>query len=216
MKRIGGFLIGLLFATSLLPVFGQSGQIERSLTTLSGPINVVGGGILAPGATCSSPTYSFTGSTNNGLTFTGAALTLCTSGTAQVTISNTGIMKLNDGTFTLTNGGSSKASIGPATATNGLLPLTDGGGTSGIALNLSVDGVVSVKNRTGSSDAALIAATVSTVPTTVGALPTCNAGAKGARSFVTDANAATFLTAAAAGGANNVPVVCDGTSWKIG
>lgn len=55
--------------------------------------------------------------------------------------------------------------------------------------------------------------------TTVGALPAAAAGNKGYRSFVTDSNAA--LTAGigavvAAGGANNVPVVSDGTNWRIG
>jgi hypothetical protein len=34
--------------------------------------------------------------------------------------------------------------------------------------------------------------------------------------FVTDANATTFATTVAAGGANNVPVVCNGTNWIIG
>lgn len=51
--------------------------------------------------------------------------------------------------------------------------------------------------------------------TTVGSLPTCNAGTKGARFFVTDANAATFHTTAAGGGSNNVGVTCDGTNWYI-
>jgi hypothetical protein len=55
-----------------------------------------------------------------------------------------------------------------------------------------------------------------TGPVAVASLQTCNAGAKGLREFVTDANATTFLSAVAGGGANNVPVVCDGTSWKIG
>lgn len=53
----------------------------------------------------------------------------------------------------------------------------------------------------------------------VGALPTCNIGTKAARYFVTDANA-TFTAGigaiVAAGGANNVPVTCDGTNWRIG
>lgn len=55
--------------------------------------------------------------------------------------------------------------------------------------------------------------------TVVGTLPTCNAGTKAARYFVTDANA-TFTAGigaiVAAGGANNVPVTCDGTNWRIG
>jgi hypothetical protein len=52
--------------------------------------------------------------------------------------------------------------------------------------------------------------------TTVAALPAAAAGMQGARAMVTDANAATFGTTAAAGGANIVPVWCDGTVWKIG
>ena len=38
----------------------------------------------------------------------------------------------------------------------------------------------------------------------------------GARAFVTDANATTFLSTVAAGGSNKVPVVSDGTNWLIG
>jgi hypothetical protein len=49
----------------------------------------------------------------------------------------------------------------------------------------------------------------------VASLPTCNAGAKAARYFVIDADANTFHTTAAGGGANNVAVVCDGTNWYI-
>lgn len=54
----------------------------------------------------------------------------------------------------------------------------------------------------------------------VGSLPTCNAAAKAARYFVTDSNAASYTAGigaiVAAGGATNVPVVCDGTNWRIG
>ncbi len=58
---------------------------------------------------------------------------------------------------------------------------------------------------------------VSTTPTTVGALPACGAGTKGARMFVTDELAAVaFNTVATGSGANNVPVFCDGTNWRIG
>lgn len=55
-----------------------------------------------------------------------------------------------------------------------------------------------------------------TEPKTVDTLTACSSGLKGARSFVTDANATTFLSTVAAGGANNVPVVCNGTNWVIG
>lgn len=50
--------------------------------------------------------------------------------------------------------------------------------------------------------------------TTVGGLPA--AGIIGRRAFVTDANAATFGTTVAAGGANKVPVYDNGTNWIIG
>ena len=55
-----------------------------------------------------------------------------------------------------------------------------------------------------------------TPPTTVSSLPTAAAALKGARSFVTDANATTFASVVAGSGSNNVPVYCDGTNWRIG
>ena len=55
---------------------------------------------------------------------------------------------------------------------------------------------------------------ITTTAGTVAGLP-ANAPA-GSRDFVTDANAATFGTTVAAGGANKVPVYSDGTAWKIG
>jgi hypothetical protein len=38
----------------------------------------------------------------------------------------------------------------------------------------------------------------------------------GTRRFVTDANATTFASVVAGGGANAVPVYSDGTNWRIG
>jgi hypothetical protein len=52
--------------------------------------------------------------------------------------------------------------------------------------------------------------------TTVGSLPAAATAGAGARSFVTDATATTFLSTVAGGGANAVPVVSDGTNWLIG
>lgn len=51
---------------------------------------------------------------------------------------------------------------------------------------------------------------------TVATLPAAATAGAGARSFVTDANATTFLSTVAGGGANKVPVVSDGTNWLIG
>jgi len=51
---------------------------------------------------------------------------------------------------------------------------------------------------------------------TVGTLPAAATAGAGARAFVTDANATTFASIVAAGGANGVPVYSDGTNWRIG
>ena len=49
----------------------------------------------------------------------------------------------------------------------------------------------------------------------VGSLPSA-VGIAGARYIVNNANATTFNSIVAAGGANNVPVFSDGTNWRIG
>jgi hypothetical protein len=50
---------------------------------------------------------------------------------------------------------------------------------------------------------------------TVATLPAVT-GLTGFRAFVTDASATTFASIVAGGGANGVPVFCDGTNWRIG
>lgn len=57
---------------------------------------------------------------------------------------------------------------------------------------------------------------VKTTATTVAALPAAATAGAGARAFVTDATATTFLSTVTGGGANKVPVVSDGTNWLIG
>lgn len=51
---------------------------------------------------------------------------------------------------------------------------------------------------------------------TVATLPSASTVGAGARAFVTDANATTFNSTVAAGGANAISVTSDGTNWKIG
>lgn len=51
---------------------------------------------------------------------------------------------------------------------------------------------------------------------TVAGLPTIAASGQGARRLVTDANATTFASIVAGGGANIVPVFNNGTNWIIG
>lgn len=52
--------------------------------------------------------------------------------------------------------------------------------------------------------------------TTVGSLPAATSGNRGAKKYVTDANATTFGSIVAGGGANFVPVFSNGTNWIIG
>jgi len=51
---------------------------------------------------------------------------------------------------------------------------------------------------------------------TVATLPSAVTSGVGARAFVSDANATTFASTVASGGANKVPVYSDGANWKIG
>lgn len=53
-------------------------------------------------------------------------------------------------------------------------------------------------------------------PVTVASLPAAATIGAGAKAFVSDANATTFASVVAGGGANNVPVYSDGTNWRIG
>lgn len=68
----------------------------------------------------------------------------------------------------------------------------------------------------GTMGAGLVAAFVQTPASTVAGLPAAATAGAGARAFVTDANATTFLSVVAGGGANAVPVVSNGTNWLIG
>ena len=51
---------------------------------------------------------------------------------------------------------------------------------------------------------------------TVNTLPSASTVGAGSRAFVTDANATTFHSTVASGGANKVSVISDGTIWLIG
>lgn len=72
-----------------------------------------------------------------------------------------------------------------------------------------------LKNAAGGTGAARLLVPV-TGSTTVASLPSAATAGAGARSFVTDASATTYLSTVSGGGANKVPVVSDGTNWLIG
>lgn len=62
----------------------------------------------------------------------------------------------------------------------------------------------------------LVSTTTKTTAVAVGSLPTCNAGAEGLRSGVTDALLPAALAIVAAGGGVHVMVYCNGTNWIVG
>lgn len=71
----------------------------------------------------------------------------------------------------------------------------------------------------GNTGAIYGGAEIATGAVAVASLPTCDSAHKAARYFVTNAN--TTFTAGigavvAGGGANNVPVICDGVNWRVG
>lgn len=101
-------------------------------------------------------------------------------------------------------------------AENNFTSLLFGGTTSSFPSLTRSSTSIAVRLADDSDDAPLTVLTVKTKALTVATLPAAATVGAGARAFVTDANATTFLSTVAGGGANNVPVVSDGTNWLIG
>lgn len=81
---------------------------------------------------------------------------------------------------------------------------------------VNVDMGCTVSGQTlGYNGSAIVCQTAQRPVTTVGALPTCNSATKGAMYFVTDALTPVALSTAAAGGAVQVGVTCNGTNWIV-
>jgi len=79
-------------------------------------------------------------------------------------------------------------------------------------LRLYFNQIDNIMGQLSTSSGIIPALTVYTVAT----LPSAATSGAGARGFVSDANATTFASTVAGGGANKVPVYSDGTNWKIG
>jgi hypothetical protein len=62
---------------------------------------------------------------------------------------------------------------------------------------------------------AVVCSSVQTTPIRFDQLPAAVSNA-GARAFITDGSTSTFNATVAGGGVNKVPVVSDGTIWKVG
>ena len=95
------------------------------------------------------------------------------------------------------------------TIVNGVLTLANATTSkivSATAQNLQLDAPVIVQSN---KPVQLPVYTVATLPSPASAYTYCKA-------FVSDATATTFASIVAGGGANKVPVYCDGTNWRIG
>lgn len=93
---------------------------------------------------------------------------------------------------------------------------TDASNYRRIAIAMTTAGVGTIAPEGAGTGASGNILALVTGATTVAGLPAASSALTGARLFVTDANATTFLSTVAGGGANKVPVVCDGTNWLIG
>jgi len=122
-------------------------------------------------------------------------------------------IQVANGNANLTIGGTSNVVVWATTGeyVTGLVSVS-GNVTGG---NIRTAGLITATgNVTGGN--ILTAGIVKTTAQTYATLPTAaNAGA-GARSFITDANTATFGSQVTSGGSNAVPVWTNGTNWYVG
>ncbi len=182
-------------------------------------------------------TWSSGGTTFNGLycNFTDIAsaaaslvVNIAVGGVSQIAVSKAGVLSIGNNVFMTPIGGtfyigsSGAATYGAwgaarlnavAGAVIGWASSTDGGGTLDTCFGRKAAGVSEANNGTKGS---YTGSAFGSGSQTVAQLPTAATAGAGARSFVTDATATTFLSTVAGGGANGVPVVSNGTNWLIG
>lgn len=103
--------------------------------------------------------------------------------------------------------GAGTAAIRAVTGTANQITVTNGDGVAG-------NPTISLPSAITFPGSIAATSTVATGTYTVAGLPA--AGTTGRTAFVTDANATTFASIVAGGGANRVPVYDDGTNWRIG
>jgi len=173
-------------------------------------------------------TFQTTGNTLIGnATQTGSLALGQSTATQTVNIANGAVSSGNTKTVSLATGGVAN-SVSAVTIFSGVAgnsTLTIGASTGNTTVSYTANSIVAIANTSGTALSVtgnitggniLTGGILRTTAIVVASLPTAAGAAAGARSFVTDATAATFGTIVAGGGANAVPVWSDGTNWKIG
>lgn len=196
------------------------------------------GKLFAPLGSAAAPSYSFNGDTDTGVFSRGAnIISFATNGTQRGEINASGALSWGSATGAVFGFGEQFALNGFGvfgTITTGpALAIGDSGSGSAVINGVFSQAVEFRQNNTARMwlNAGLNVGATSSDPgagnlkasgfiqagsVAVGSLPSCAAGTQGARLMVTDANATTFWSIVASGGANIVPVTCDGTNWRIG
>lgn len=202
---VGADQIGITTGGVLKWTFDANGNIIGSASAK---------GIYPGAGSAASPTYSFLSDQDTGVYSGGAnILAFSTQGNLRFSIAADGSATFA-GAVNFASGAVGSPAIAFSTdQDNGLYYI----GADDWAASAGGTKVLEFTSTLVSSPVAISATTVKTGPVLVGALPTCNAGADGTYASVTDATN-TIITglgiAVVGGGANHVPVFCDGTSWK--
>ena len=119
---------------------------------------------------------------------------------------------MNSSTFTGSGAFSGASAVYLAAASSDLVIGTYGLNAIHFVVNSGATDAMTIATNNSVSFGTLTTSKAYTVAT----LPAAGTAGASARAFVTDANATTFASIVAAGGANGVPVYSDGTNWRIG